>query len=103
MPDRTISGVGWYFSASHRDPIRQELHGHTYEVVAWFPADPPRDALVLQQTLRSVLAVFDHTTLADCLGTAEVLAGAILASLDGCVRVTVSRPSERLYAEAWSE
>lgn len=93
-----FTGAGWYFSASHRDPVRKELHGHSYEVVAWWPSEPPRDAVVLQHTLRTALVGFDHQTLPDELGTAEALANAIGGLLDGCVGVDVSRPSERLHA-----
>ncbi len=90
-------GVGWYFSASHSDPVRQETHGHSYEVVAWFPADG-RDALVMQQLLRGVLQGFDHKTLPSELSRADALASAIMGLMTGCLGVDISRPVERLYA-----
>ena len=94
-----LIGAGWYFSASHNDTVRQEMHGHSYEVTAWWPADPPRDAVCLQVTLREVLkAGFDHKTLPAHLGTMEALAAAIGSLMTGCVGVDVSRPVERLYA-----
>ena len=92
------TGVGWWFSASHNDPVRQELHGHSYEVVAWFKADPPRDAVVLQETLKGALRAFDHKTLSPELSRAEDIARAIHSLLTDCVEVEISRPSERLRA-----
>jgi hypothetical protein len=98
---RSLTGAGWYFSATHRDPVRQELHGHSYEVMAYWAADPPRDALCLQLTLRDALKGFDHKTLPDELTRAEDIARAIGGLIDGCVRVDVSRPAERLRCEVW--
>lgn len=92
-----MTGVGWYFSASHRDPVRQEVHGHSYEVVCWFDADG-QDAVVLQQKLRVVLTAWDHTTLPDELSRAEDLASAIMHVM-GCEGVHISRPVERLHAK----
>jgi len=91
-----LTGVGWTFCASHRDPIRQELHGHSYEVIAWFKAGP--DALVLQAKLRMALEAFDHKTLPDELTRAEALAGALMHLLEA-EGVEVNRPLERLYAK----
>ena len=95
---KPLTGVGWYFSASHRDPVRKELHGHSYEVVCWFDASPPRDAVVLQEKLRVVLTAWDHTTLPDDLSRAEDLAAAIMHVMD-CDGVSISRPVERLHAK----
>lgn len=94
----TRTGVGWYFSASHHDPVRQELHGHSYEVVCWFAADSHRDAVVLQEKLKVVLTAFDHKTLPDELSRAEDLAAAIMHLMD-CQGVEISRPVERLHAK----
>lgn len=98
MSGETI--VGWYFSASHRDLIRGgDLHGHTYEVRAAFPAHPTRDALALQEKLRRTLeAAFDHKTLPDELSRAEQIAEALANLLGDCLWVEVSRPTERLSA-----
>lgn len=97
-----ITGVGAVLSVSHRDAVRNEIHGHSYEVIAWFSFDQPRDAYVLQVALKAALAAFDHTTLPDSLSRAEDLAAAILGLLHGCVEVEVNRPLERLYARARS-
>ncbi len=102
LPDQTpvkcLTGVGWYFSASHRDDVRKALHGHSYEVTAWFDHSPPRDAMVLQAKLRMVLEAFDHKTLPDELTRAEAMAGAIMHLTEAC-GVELARPLERLYAK----
>ena len=95
--ERAMIGVGWFFSASHRDPVRREVHGHSYEVVCWFDADG-RDAVVLQEKLRVILTAWDHTTLPDDLSRAEDLAAAIMHVMD-CEGVHISRPVERLHAK----
>lgn len=97
-----LTWASWYFCASHRDPVRRELHGHSYEVRAYWPADPPRDAVVLQTMLKTVLeAGFDHRTLPDELTRAEALARAIGSVLTDCVRVDIYRPVERIGCEVW--
>jgi 6-pyruvoyl-tetrahydropterin synthase len=97
-PVEGLTGVGWTFSASHRDPIRQELHGHSYEVTAWFDHKPARDALVLQEHLKNALTAFDHKTLPDEMTRGETLAAAIMHITDA-VGVELRRPLERLYAK----
>ena len=92
-----LTGVGWFFSASHRDPVRQELHGHSYEVTCWYEADG-RDAVVLQEGLKVALLAFDHKTLPEELARAENMAAAIM-HLMGCEGVEISRPVERLRAK----
>lgn len=92
------TGAGWYFSASHFDDVRRELHGHSYEVMAWWPANPPRDAVVLQEWLKTVLKAFDHKTLPPELSRMEALAEAIGDKIGECVEVEISRPVERLSA-----
>jgi 6-pyruvoyl-tetrahydropterin synthase len=97
-----LTGAGWYFSASHRDPVRNELHGHSYEVMVYWPAVPPRDALVLQEMVKAVLVHgFDHKTLPDEITRAEQLARQIGGLLPDAVRVDISRPSERLACQVW--
>ncbi len=91
-----LIGVGGTFSASHNDPVRKALHGHSYAVTCWFVADG-RDATVLQEKLRVVLTAWDHTTLPDDLSRAEDLAAAIMHVMD-CEGVDISRPLEMLHA-----
>ena len=97
---RGLTGVSATFSASHNDPVRRELHGHSYLVTAWWPSPPERDAVCLQATLRTVLAGgFDHKTLPPDLTRAEAMSAAIKALLDGCVAVDIARPLEGLFYE----
>lgn len=92
----SLTGVGCVLSVSHSDPVRQELHGHSYEVVAWFRAG--RDAVTLQEELRAVLSAYDHRTLTPDLSRGEALGAAIMGQLTGCVAVDINRPLERIYA-----
>jgi hypothetical protein len=89
--------AGWYFSASHRDPVRQELHGHSYEVEVSWPAG--EDVTELQKRVKAACAGFDHTTLPDPITRAEDLIWLFRDILDGCIRIKISRPVERLSAE----
>jgi 6-pyruvoyl-tetrahydropterin synthase len=97
----SLTGAGWFFSASHRDPVRRELHGHSYEVVAWWPAADGLDACVLQERLKTALQSLDHTTLPDEITRAEDVAFVIGALLIDAVRVDISRPIERIFCEVW--
>lgn len=97
---KTLSGVGCVFSASHNDPVRKELHGHTYEVTAWFSYDHPRDAVVLQERLRAIVeGLLDHKTLPPELSRAEDMAKALMSLMDGCVGVDIARPLERIFVK----
>lgn len=71
------------------------MHGHTWEVTAWWTGCP--DAVAKQDELTRYLSVFDHTVLADGIAWAEKLAEAILLGME-CERVEVRRPLERLHA-----
>ena len=94
---KTLTGVGAVFCAAHRGQgLRDVLHGHSYEVTAWFAYDG-QDAEALQDKLANFLrSHLDHTTLRD--PRAEDAARMILQCL-GAERVEVRRPLERLYAE----
>lgn len=87
-----LTGVRGVFSASHKDPMTQALHGHDYEVVAWFKGEPFRDFGVLRETLGAVLTAWDHTTLSDELWSAEAIGKALMAVLD-IEAVEVNRPA----------
>jgi hypothetical protein len=89
-----LTGVGGIFSASHHSP-EGVLHGHSYEVWAWFPQ---ADARSLQQQLESVLACLDHTHLDTELAWGEALAEHVASRLPSCVEVEVRRPLERIGA-----
>jgi 6-pyruvoyl-tetrahydropterin synthase len=92
-----LTGVGAIFCAAHRGTgERDVVHGHSYEVTAWFAYDG-QDAERLQDKLSAFLkSHFDHTTLRD--PRAEDVARAVLQCLRA-ERVEVRRPLERLYAE----
>lgn len=93
------TGVGALLCVSHRDPVRKAIHGHTYLVKAWFAFEEPRDAVVLQKHLETVLTAWDHQTLPDDCSRAEDLLPKIKALLDSrCVEVEMERALERIYA-----
>ena len=94
-----LTGVGGIFSAAHQPPEGGDVHGHSYEVTAWFPAG--EDARVLQARLAAILEPLDHKVLADELASGETIAEHIGRHLDGCRQVEVRRPLERIYAR-WS-
>lgn len=89
-----MTGVGGVFSASHNSP-EGVLHGHSYEVWAWFPKG---DARELQRMLRAVLERLDHTHLPDELAWGEALAEHIAGQLPGSCEVEIRRPLERIGA-----
>lgn len=94
----TLTGVGAYFCAAHYDRKLGNLHGHTWEVEAWFNSG--ENAIVQRERLENILDDFDHQVLPEELSWGEAIAEHILKSLDGCVEVKVSRQNERIFAKA---
>lgn len=94
---KTETGVGGYFCAAHRDRLSGRVHGHTWDVVAWFATG---DAEERKAELATVLATLDHSELPAGLAWSESIAAHILAQLGDCTEVLVSRPSERMFARA---
>lgn len=94
-----LTGVGATFCASHMSP-EGEMHGHSYEVVAWFTFDQRQDARVRKAALERVVSAWDHKVLPADMAWGEDLARAV-GTLAGCVEVEVRRPLERFYAR-WS-
>lgn len=94
----SIIGVGGIVSAAHRDIGTGRLHGHTWEVTAWFRRGT--DATIRQCRLDGILKQIDHTELPDTLAWGEDLAEWVASQFDdtSCVAVDVSRPMERIYA-----
>ena len=90
-----LTGVGGIFSASHNSP-EGVLHGHSYEVWAWFPQSDARD---LQERLNEVLAALDHSHLSEELAWGEALAEHLARQLPNCLEVEVRRPLERIGAK----
>lgn len=91
------TGVGWWFSASHRDQAGR-LHGHTWEVIVWARGKP--DAVGLQQRLQAVIRAWDHTVLEDDLASGEAIAAEILNLMPDCHRAELNRAQERIFARA---
>lgn len=97
----TLTGVGCFFSATHNAPEGGDLHGHSYEVIAWFPEG--QDARRLQAQLIQVTDAFDHKVLPDRLDSGEAIAAYIGNALAHCVEVEVRRPLERIYARWYAD
>ena len=91
-----LSGVTGSFSASHHSP-EGDLHGHSYQVTAWFRNEDHRDARCFKAALGVVLAQWDHTVLPPALAWGEDIARAV-GTLANCVEVEVSRPLEGFHA-----
>lgn len=90
------TGVSAIVSAAHRSRDGN-LHGHTWEVVAWWPEG--RCAIQLKAELTNYLSIFDHTVLGDANAWGEALAKAVLIGMD-CQKVEVRRPLEGMFAVA---
>lgn len=94
----TITGVGGFICAAHRDKDTGKLHGHTWDVEAWFKSR--NNAVELKNELQNVLNSFDHTELPEHFAWGEELAAEILRMMPDCCEVKISRNSERIYAKA---
>jgi hypothetical protein len=95
---RVLTGVGGIFCAAHRDIATGVLHGHSWEVTAWFTGRP--NAVHRQEQLAAILRRLDHIELSVELSWGEDIAKRIAERFDDslCVAVEVSRPLERMYA-----
>lgn len=89
-----ITGVGATFCASHHSP-EGVLHGHSYQVWAYFEGGDARDH---QGRLREAVGALDHTHLPPELAWGEAIAERIGTEL-GALRVKVTRPLEMIEAE----
>lgn len=94
-----MTGVSGVISAAHYSR-EGNLHGHTWQVVAWFYAygDVVVDAESRKHRLADYLAQFDHKVLPGELAWGENLAERIGVDLHA-VAVDVSRPLEGIYAK----
>lgn len=90
------TGVSGIICSAHEGPTGK-LHGHTWEVKAWWLDG--RDADEARSTLASYLSRFDHDYLPNWLSRGELIAKAVLKDLD-CDAVDVSRPLEGIFARA---
>ncbi len=92
---KVLTGAGAILQVAHTGPDGR-LHGHTYEVAAWWEGEPC--AVEMQGKLQAWLAKFDHQSLPPRMSRAEDIGRQCKMAL-GCVRVNVNRPLERLYSE----
>lgn len=95
----TLTGAGAILCAAHRGADGR-MHGHTWEIVAWWPAGG--DALVLQDRLKRWVAQIDHDILPRDLSLAEQIAERVGHDL-ACAEVQVWRVGERLRARWMAE
>jgi 6-pyruvoyl-tetrahydropterin synthase len=95
VTDKIQTGVGFLICAAHADKVTGAVHGHTYEVVAWF--DGGHDAEKLKAHCERLCADLDHATLPAALAWAEDLIPEIKRRTNA-VDVEIRRPLERLYA-----
>lgn len=91
---KILTGVTSVISAAHRSSDGN-LHGHTWEIKAWWPAG--NCAVELKQQLADYLRIFDHTVLGDTIAWGESLGQSLIMGL-GCCKVEISRPLEGIYA-----
>lgn len=89
---RSLLGVKEVISVAHRPLGGGPLHGHSYEVIAWFEGG--QDAVPLKAKLKAVLAELDHTDMPDGLSRAEDIGAWLVERLPGCRVVDVNRPLE---------
>ena len=97
-----LTGVGGVLSCAHEainaDIFGGEMHGHSYEVTAWFENDEGGDVRMFQAAFFALLKTMDHKVLPPELATGEAIARRV-GLLNKCVEVEVRRPLERIYAK----
>jgi hypothetical protein len=94
-----LTGVSGVVSAAHRSRDGN-MHGHTWQIVAWWPFNSDVSAESRKTVLTDYLSFFDHSILADSVAWGEDMAERIGEDL-AAVAVDVSRPLEGIYAK-WS-
>lgn len=93
---RVLTGVSGHFSAAHASR-EGTMHGHTWQVTAWFETPERCDAICYKAALDNLLSHWDHTVLPDELAWGEDIARTV-GKLVNCVEVVVSRPLEGFHA-----
>ncbi len=93
---RMLTGVSGHFCAAHRSP-EGVLHGHTWQVTAWFETPTIADARCYKAELETLLRKWDHSELPGNITWGEDIAHAV-GTLANCVEVIVSRPAEGFFA-----
>lgn len=95
---KVSTGVDGVICAAHEDE-KGQMHGHTWEVQAWFDAGD--DAQVHKNSLFLALEDLDHSVLPKHLISGEALSAEIINRLgERCRRVLISRPKEGIHAMA---
>lgn len=90
-----MSAVRASFSCSHRDPVRKELHGHSYVVWVYWPSWPVRDQMLLQRNVEEVVkAHLDHKTLPERITRAEDIAAELGGLIVDVHSIMIERPVE---------
>jgi hypothetical protein len=99
----SVTGVTVPFTAKHVDPVMAEgLHGHTWVVTAFWPAEPLRDGRCLKAMLATLLEALPDVegVLPAELWSGEDIARTVARLLAGCVGARVTR-SEGFEAWIW--
>jgi len=96
MSGRVLTGVSGHFSAAHKG-ADGSIHGHTWQVMAWFETPTRCDAICHKAALDGLLGHWDHSILPDELAWGEDIARTV-GKLVNCVEVIVSRPLDGLHA-----
>ena len=91
---KTLTGAKAFICSAHKNKAGQ-IHGHTWEVIAWWTGSPC--AVMKQKELKKYLESFDHTLLTGPVGNGEFFAKMVLEYLL-CEKVEVIRSIEGLYA-----
>lgn len=99
MSMKKLTGVSGVISAAHKSRDGN-LHGHSWQVVAWWRFNPNKSAETRRSELRHWLSSVDHGILSDDIAWGEDLAERIGHDLKAYA-VDVSRPLEGIYAR-WS-
>ena len=104
LAERGLTGVTVMLTAKHIDPVMDEgLHGHTWAVTAFWPAEPHRDGRCLKAMLSTIVEAMpgEDGILPPELWSGESIARHVSRLLVGCVGARVTRP-EGFEAWAWS-
>lgn len=96
-----LTGVMGTLCCAHH-PVNADIfggamHGHTYEVWAWFDNECGRDVRILQASLDEMLKQWDHKVLPRELSTMEAIAAAV-GVMANVIETEVYRRPERCAA-----
>lgn len=81
------------FDASHRGQFADELHGHTWHVRIFWPAEPIIDARLMLQRLNACLSQWDHC----------ILDGKVTPTNYGVAKAVGARIAGLSMVEVWRE